>query len=115
MMQDWPDVSKTRVSFMEGGDFYGSEKALTLTESGTASIEFVAADGNVTSLKSGIALMAGRNHRLRRDEREGVARFLCQGNRKGQSRQRASLTPRQDDHDACLRPDHIRSSHFGVL
>ena len=58
MMQDWPDVSKTRVSFMESGDFYGSEQALTVKESGTATIEFVAADGSVTALKSGIALLA---------------------------------------------------------
>ena len=58
MMQDWPDVSKTRVSFMESGDFYGSEQALTVKESGAATIEFVAADGSVTALKSGIALLA---------------------------------------------------------
>ena len=58
MMQDWPEVSKTRVSFMNGGDFYGSEKALTVKEPSSASIEFVAADGSVTSLKSGISLMA---------------------------------------------------------
>ena len=58
MMQDWPDVSKTRVSFMESGDFYGSEQALTVKESGAAAIEFVAADGSVTALKSGIALLA---------------------------------------------------------
>ena len=58
MMQDWPDVSKTRVSFMESGDFYGSEQALTVKESGTAAIEFVSADGGVTALKSGIQLLA---------------------------------------------------------
>ncbi len=58
MMQDWPEVSNTRVSFMTDGDFYGSEKALTVTESGTAAIEFVAADGSVTSLKSGVPLTA---------------------------------------------------------
>ena len=58
MMQDWPDVSKTRVSFMESGDFYGSEQALTVNESGAAAIEFVAADGTVTVLKSGIPLAA---------------------------------------------------------
>ena len=58
MMQDWPDVSKTRVSFMQSGDFYGSEQALTVKESGTAAIEFVAADGGVTALKSGIPLTA---------------------------------------------------------
>ena len=58
MMQDWPEVSKTRVAFMESGDFYGSEQALTVKESGNATIEFVAADGSVTSLKSGISLLA---------------------------------------------------------
>ena len=58
MMQDWPEVSKTRVSHMTAGDFYGSEQALTVTESGSASIEFVAADGSVTALKSGISLLA---------------------------------------------------------
>ena len=58
MMQDWPDVSETRVAFMESGDFYGSEQALTVTEAGTASIEYVASDGQVTELKSGIPLLA---------------------------------------------------------
>ncbi len=58
MMQDWPEVSNTRVAFMTSGDFYGSEKALTVSENGTAAIEFVAADGSVTPLKSGIPLMA---------------------------------------------------------
>ena len=54
MMQDWPEVSKTRVAYMESGDFYGSEKALTVGAPGSAAIEFVAEDGSVTALKSGI-------------------------------------------------------------
>ena len=58
MMQDWPDVSKTRVAYMKSGDFYGSEKALTVAEPGSAVIEFVAGDGSVTVLKSGIQLLA---------------------------------------------------------
>ncbi len=59
MMQDWPDVSKTRVGHMTGGDFFSSEVAVTTTEAGTAAIEFVAQDGTVTSLKSGIPIQAG--------------------------------------------------------
>ena len=59
MMQDWPEVSKTRVAHMTGGDFYGSEKALTVAASGSASIEFAAPDGGATVLKSGIPLLAG--------------------------------------------------------
>ena len=59
MMQDWPEVSKTRVAHMTSGDFYGSEKALTVATSGSASIEFVAPDVGATVLKSGIPLLAG--------------------------------------------------------
>ena len=44
---------------MNSGDFYGSEVAVTTTEAGTAAIEFVAGDGTVTVLKSGIPLQAG--------------------------------------------------------
>ncbi len=59
MMQDWPEVSKTRVAHMTGGDFYGSEKAVTMQEAGSASIEFVAGDGSVSVLKANIPLLAG--------------------------------------------------------
>ena len=58
MMQDWPEVSKTRVGYMTSGDFYGSEQALTVAEAGSAAIEYVAQDGQTTVLKSGISLLA---------------------------------------------------------
>lgn len=58
MMQDWPAVSKTRVGHMKSGDFYGSEQAVTIAEAGSAAIEFVSQDGNVTMLKSDIPLVA---------------------------------------------------------
>jgi isocitrate dehydrogenase len=58
MMQDWPEVSKTRVAHMTGGDFYGSEQAVTVTAAGSAVIEFVAGDGGVTVLKTNIPLLA---------------------------------------------------------
>ena len=59
MMQDWPEVSKTRVGHMASGDFFGSEQAATTTEAGSANIEFVAGDGTVTELKAGIPLQSG--------------------------------------------------------
>jgi isocitrate dehydrogenase len=59
MMQDWPEVSHTRVAHMTSGDFYGSEKAVTLEEAGSASIEFVDANGSVSTLKADIPLQAG--------------------------------------------------------
>ena len=59
MMQDWPEVSKTRVGHMTHGDFFGSEQAVTIAAAGSAAIEFVAADGSVTALKSNIPLQSG--------------------------------------------------------
>ena len=58
MMQDWPEVSKTRVGHMTSGDFYGSEQALTVAAPGSAAIEFVGQDGQATTLKTGIPLVA---------------------------------------------------------
>ena len=58
MMQEWPQGSKARVAHMTGGDFYGSEQAVTIEKPGSARIEYVARDGRSTELKSGIPLVA---------------------------------------------------------
>ena len=58
MMQDWPEVSKTRVGHMTSGDFYGSEQAVTIAAAGSAAIEFVTRDGRTTVLKAEIPLLA---------------------------------------------------------
>jgi isocitrate dehydrogenase len=60
MMKPWPESgSKARVAFMSDGDFYGSERSVTLEKACVARIEFVAADGSVSVLKDGLALQAG--------------------------------------------------------
>jgi len=59
MMKPWPEVSKTRVAFMNNGDFYENETSTTIPAATTAKIEFVAADGSVTLLKDKLALQAG--------------------------------------------------------
>ena len=59
MMQDWPEVSKTRVAHMTGGDFYGSEQAATVGAAGSAVIEFVPRAGRPSVLKANIPLTAG--------------------------------------------------------
>ena len=51
-------MSNTRVGYMTSGDFYGSEQAVTVGANGSASIEYVASDGQSTVLKSGIPLLA---------------------------------------------------------
>jgi isocitrate dehydrogenase len=59
MMQAWPQDSKTRVAHMTSGDFYSSEKALTVQDAGSARLEFVGTDGRVMVLKETIPLLAG--------------------------------------------------------
>jgi isocitrate dehydrogenase len=58
-MGKWSSDSKTRVAHMSGGDFYGSEKSLTVPEATTARIEFVGKDGKVTVLRDKLALKPG--------------------------------------------------------
>ena len=58
-MGKWAADSKTRVAHMSGGDFYGSEKSVTVPEAVTTRIEFVGKDGKVTVLKDKLSLKAG--------------------------------------------------------
>ncbi len=58
-MGKWSTDSKTHVSYMTAGDFYGSEKSVVLAQAGDVKIEFVDAAGNVTVLKPKTALKAG--------------------------------------------------------
>jgi isocitrate dehydrogenase len=60
MMQNWPaSGSKTRIAHMKDGDFFGSERSITLPSATTARIEFVGEDGQATVLKDGLALLEG--------------------------------------------------------
>lgn len=58
-MGAWSADSKTKVASMSGGDFYGSEKSLTVNEANDVKIEFVAKDGTATVLKASTPLKAG--------------------------------------------------------
>ena len=58
-MGAWASTSKTRVVHMSSGDFYGSEKSVTVPEAVITRIEFVGKDGKVTVLKDKLALKAG--------------------------------------------------------
>lgn len=55
-MGKWSQASQTHVSHMHAGDFYCSEKSLTLDKACTVKIEHVANNGDVTVLKEQIAL-----------------------------------------------------------
>ncbi len=58
-MGEWSSDSLSSVAHMEEGDFYGSEKSLTLSNADVVDIEFVDAEGNVTPLKEGLKLLDG--------------------------------------------------------
>ncbi|RZJ75239.1 MAG: NADP-dependent isocitrate dehydrogenase, partial [Flavobacterium sp.] len=58
-MGAWSADSKTHVASMTEGDFYGSEKSLTVKEATDVKIEFTANDGAVTVLKASTPLKAG--------------------------------------------------------
>ena len=58
-MGKWTSDSRTRVAHMSGGDFYGSERSMTVPDAITTRIEFVGKDGKVTVLKDKLSLKAG--------------------------------------------------------
>jgi isocitrate dehydrogenase len=61
MMKPWPAAgqSKCSVAYMTDGDFYGSEKSVTMSAADTVSIRFVNQQGGVTLMKEGLELLAG--------------------------------------------------------
>jgi isocitrate dehydrogenase len=58
-MGTWSSESKTKVASMETGDFYGSEKSVTIADATDVKIEFVGKDGVTTVLKASTPLKAG--------------------------------------------------------
>lgn len=58
-MGEWSKDSKTHVASMSEGDFYGSEKSLTLPSATEVKIELKTKSGEVKSLKNGLKLQEG--------------------------------------------------------
>lgn len=55
----WSKDSKTKVAYMDTGDFYGTEKSITVPTATQFKIEFVGQDGSVKELKGLAPLSAG--------------------------------------------------------
>ena len=55
----WKNDSKTHVASMNGGDFFGNEKSVTISEATTLHIEHVSTDGKTTVLSDGLDVLAG--------------------------------------------------------
>ena len=58
-MGAWSADSKTHVSSMDDGDFYGSEKSVTMPNADVVSIELEKANGETQALKAGLKLEKG--------------------------------------------------------
>jgi isocitrate dehydrogenase len=58
-MGKWSSDSKTHVSSMTHGDFYGSEKSVTLENAGAVNIELHTSSGDVVKLKEKLSLQKG--------------------------------------------------------
>jgi isocitrate dehydrogenase len=58
-MGAWSSDSKSHVASMNSGDFYGSEKSVTVSEATTVKIEFVDGDGKAILLKDKTPLLPG--------------------------------------------------------
>jgi isocitrate dehydrogenase len=58
-MGAWSSDSKTHVSHMNEGDFYGTEKSVCVKDAGSFTIEFIDANGTTKTLKDNSPLKAG--------------------------------------------------------
>lgn len=58
-MGAWSSNSQTHVASMDHGDFYGSEKSVTLSDNNSYTIEFTSNDGEKQILKDSGKLLAG--------------------------------------------------------
>lgn len=56
-MGEWSPTTKSHVAHMQSGDFYGSEKSVTINGATNVKIEFVAQNGDVTLLKEHLPLL----------------------------------------------------------
>ena len=58
-MGAWSASSKSHVSHMEAGDFYGSEQSVIMENEGSVSIEFIDSSGEKKTLKENLKLLQG--------------------------------------------------------
>lgn len=86
-MGAWSADSKSHVAHMTEGDFYGSEKSMTLAAANQFKIEFVGSDGRVQELKGYAPLQAGEiidaSVMHRRALRDFLAKAIAQAKEEG--------------------------------
>jgi len=75
-MGAWSGDSQTHVAHMDGGDFYGSEKSVTVDHAGSVRIEWFGKDGSQVVLKPKTALLAGEIIDAAVMSRKALATFI---------------------------------------
>jgi isocitrate dehydrogenase len=58
-MAEWSPASRTHASYMRGGDFYSSERSMTMPRACDVRMDLVAKDGEVIVLKKKVSLLEG--------------------------------------------------------
>ena len=107
-MGAWSADSKTHVAHMNGGDFYGSEKSVTVAEAGSFRIEFVGEDGSATVLKDKTALKAGEIIDAAVMSKRALRAFYEAQDPGREEEGRAPVAAPQGDDDEDLRSHHVR-------
>ncbi|MEZ5489786.1 MAG: NADP-dependent isocitrate dehydrogenase [Gammaproteobacteria bacterium] len=77
-MGAWSKDSKSHVAHMESGDFYGSERSVTVPAATEVKIQFTADDGQQSILKSNLALQAGEVIDASVMSQQALQEFLAQ-------------------------------------
>jgi len=72
----WSADSKSHVAHMQDGDFYGSEKSVTLNEAGSLKIELAGQDGSIITLKESVKVEAGEIVDAAVMRRKALAAFI---------------------------------------
>ncbi|HEX5049050.1 MAG TPA: NADP-dependent isocitrate dehydrogenase, partial [Gammaproteobacteria bacterium] len=86
-MGKWSKDSKSHVSSMARGDFYGSEQSAVVAKSGKLKIELAGADGKTKTLKEGVSVsegdVLGASTMSKRDLRDFYTREIADAKAKG--------------------------------
>ncbi len=107
--------SKTRVATLGHDDFKSNEKSSVIPADDVLTIQHVAADGTVTSLKTGVKVLPGEIVDATFLSAAALDAFLAETLREAAVRRRPLLGAPQGHDDEGQRPDHLRPRRQGVL
>ncbi len=107
-MGQWTAESKSHVSSMSEGDFYGSEVSTTIAAPCAADIVFTGNDGTTKTLKAGITLQAGEVIDASAISMNTLKSFLAEQIKDAKGTRRVVLIAHESDHDEGQRPYSFR-------